>query len=392
MSMLQDFFSFLTELFQEGEEMDHETVKERLAEEGYEDVTAYDVKEAVSLMYEEGSVFNSQQSSYLDAYTGGNAVDQSFNAGDIGVVNAPSVAQTGGSSGGGSSSGGGYPAPPPPPPMDPGEGYTPLDAAVEQIIYVNNITNNTTVNDQDVFEDNDIVTDASVNQTLLAAGDVHQDFDTTVVGEEGIAVDGPVEDSNLVTGDNEGYIMDDVEDSAFVGGDNSGVNAVGSNVEGNALGDHNTVLSDADGNAVGDNAAALNVGGNTNAPTALGGDAIYADSSAVETGDGDQAAIADSAVGSAGFGSGDATNTTISDNYIDDSAVQTGDYNEADVAPTETLDASIDVVAIDDSALIGSGVSADGDATGEVDLDLDLTEIEVTAEAEPEPEPEPAGS
>lgn len=444
MSMLQDFFSFLADLFQEGsEELDYETVKARLVEGGYEDVTAYDVKEAVGLMYEEGSVFNSQQASVLDAYTGGNYVDQSFNAGDIGV--AVSTGQAGPALAAPQASGGGHEhqpppyQPPPPPPMDPGDGYTDLDAAVEQILYVNNVTNNTTnittVNDNDTFEDNDTVVDSSVNQTILAAGDVNQDFDTTIAGEGGIAVAGEASGANLVTGDNEGVIAGDIENSAVVAGDNEGIAAGNSQVEGNAIGDNNTVLNDSDGNAVGDGATAVNIAGTNAGPVAVGGDAIQAAAggavstgegdafvaansqvatgggdnianqggnvntgegdlndidaydSVVETGEGDVEAINDSFVGAAGFGGGDAANTTLIGNEIDDSVLNVGDHNagEADSSVELAIDASVDHVQIDESALVGSDVTADGDIGGDLGSEADLLAVDV-----PEPDHEPA--
>ena len=181
MSMLQEFFVFLADLFQESNgQLDAAQIKKRMSEEGFEDVTAYDVQEAVALMYEEGDVFDSDQSSVLEAYTGGNYVDQSFNAGNIGTATSGSAAATATATNAPAASHGGSTAAPvaktttgysqpQPPPMDPAEGYTNLDAAVQQIVYVSNITNNTTINDQDTFNDNDTVVDSSVNQTILAA-------------------------------------------------------------------------------------------------------------------------------------------------------------------------------------------------------------------------------
>lgn len=399
MSMLQEFFVFLADLFQEsGGQLDPATIKQRMTEEGFEDVTAYDVQEAVALMYEEGDVFDSDQSSVLDAYTGGNFVDQSFNGTNIGVATsgnaggAVTAASTHAGSHGGSHGGatGGAPAPaytqpPPPPPMDPAEGYTNLDAAVQQIVYVSNITNNTTINDQDTFEDNDTVVDSSVNQTILAGGDVTQDFDTTVAGQEGIAVgaDSAVVDSNLVTGDNEGVIADDIRDTNLVQGDAEGI--VGNANVGAVVGDNNDTqtLINSDGNATGDGSSITN----TTNTTLIAGDNISGDGSNVTVIDGDNTgvvgtggdveAINNSVVGQAGFGSGDVENTVVSDNTIDESNFQIGDDNEGEVTSDDTFDttfdASIDIVDVDNSAVLGS--------------DIGITDVDGPIEVEPAPEP-----
>ena len=379
MSMLQEFFVFLTDLFQEGDgSLDAATVKQRMKEEGFDDVTAYDVQEAVALMYEEGDVFNSEQSSALNAYTGGNYVDQSFNGTNIGVASSGNAANTAAAQApakaAASSGGTGHsPAPnysaPPPPPMDPAEGYTDLDAAVQQIVYVSNITNNTTINDNDVFEDNDTVVDSSVNQTILG-GEVNQDFDTTVAGQDGIAVgaDANVVDSNLVTGDNEGVIADDISDTNLVLGNADG-SIVGDDNVGAVVGDNNdtTTLINSDGNATGDNSSVDNSVTNTTTVTNIGGDNINADGSNVTTIDGDNQgvvgtggggveAINNSAVGQASFGDGDINN--VIGNTVDESNFQIGDDNEGEVSSDDTfeatLDASVDVIDVDNSALIGS--------------------------------------
>lgn len=394
MSMLQEFFVFLADLFQESNgQLDPATVKQRMAEEGYEDVTAYDVQEAVALMYEEGDVFDPDQSSVLEAYTGGNFVDQSFNGSNIGVATSGNAggATTAASSHAGSAGGatGGAPAPaytqpPPPPPMDPAEGYTNLDAAVQQIVYVSNITNNTTINDQDTFNDNDTVVDSSVNQTILAGGDVTQDFDTTVAGQEGIALgaDSTVVDSNLVTGDNEGVIADDITDTNLVQGDAEGI--VGNANVGAVVGDNNDTqtLINSDGNATGDGASITNTTTNTN----IGGDNISGDGANVTVIDGnnqgvvgtggDVEAINNSAVGQAAFGSGDNTNVNVGGD-IDESNFQIGDDNEGEVSSDDTFDAtfdaSIDVVDVDNSAVLAS--------------DLGITDIDGPIEVEPAPDP-----
>ena len=405
MSMLQDFYNFLAVYFQEGEPADAEALKDRMVQEGYEDVTAYDVREAVTLMYDEGDVFSNEQSSSLEAYTGGNVVDQSFNASDFGNVatggTGASATTTGTATNStdGGSSGGSAPAAtapssaapastaPQPPPMDPKEGYSDLDAAVEQIVYVTNITNNTTnnnttINDNDVFEDNDTIVDNSVNQTILADGDVTQTFDQDTIsqtGDNSVANTGEITDSNVVGGDVDGVLADtiadstvatgdvggsvtgDITDSEVVGGDNSGI--VG-DVEGSAVvgdGNETTTLIDSDNNAVGD--GALSIDGNNNAVgdgattnQAIGdGNAVGDGSTAVnvdgensgviETGDGDVEAItnsdatgvsfgdgagdtigiADSEANGNAFGDGDATSIEIEGSTVQGSAIQTGD-------------------------------------------------------------------
>jgi hypothetical protein len=353
MSMLQEFFEFLADLFQQSEgELDPETVRQRLIEEGYGDVTAYDVQEAVRLMCEEGDVFSPQQASFLEAYTGGNNVDQSFNAGDIGNVTTGSPSNTG------SSPAPGYTAPPPPP-MDPAEGYTDLDAAVQQIVYVSNVTNNTTVNDQDTFEDNDIVTDASVNQNILAGGDVNQDFDTTIAGEGANAVGGNVVDSNLVSGDNEGIIADDISAPVAMGG-----------------GDANQAVGNAS-IATGDGDALSNIGGQV---TTGGGDNIVNVDGQVETGDGDQQVIANSAVGSASFGEGDSSNEitsqVIDDSVVNESTLQAGEDNQSELTSDDELNLTevnvetanqSDVTGIDNSSEEGAALALTADATGTSD-------------------------
>lgn len=389
MSMLQEFFVFLSDYFQEpGQTADPEALKQRMVDEGYEDVTAYDVKEAISLMYDEGDVFTNDQSSVLEAYTGGNVVDQSFNASNLGNVTAGGVAASGGSiasggtstsasagsSGSGSSGSGGPSAPaahhapasytpPPPPPMDPHEGYTDLDAAVEQIVYVTNITNNTTnnttnIDDRDTFEDNDTIVDNSIDQNILAGGNVNQDFDNVTQGDNSIANTGEVTDANLVAGDNVGGVLadniadatiatgdvggsvtGDINDSEVVGGDNAGIvgdtqgaavvgddnettslvnsdhNAVGDGAEANdinatnvAFGDGSTAVNESAGAAVGQGATAFNVGHDLDGVVSTGeGDVLaQADVAAANFGDGggDVSGISDSQVGAAAFGDG----------------------------------------------------------------------------------------
>ena len=456
MSMLSEFYQFLWSLFQEGEALSEDEVHRRLVDEGYGDVSAYDVREAVALMYDEGDVFTNQQASVLEAYTGGNVVDQSFNAGDIGsITNSPTttVGPTsvgghhgggadyvppvtgGGDDGGDQPDGGGQPPKDPveypePPPMDPADGQTPLDAAVQQIVYVNNITNNTTnttVNDNDVFEDNDTVVDSSVNQTILAGGDVSQDFDTQTISGD---VDG------VVAGDNA-----DLRGAAVGDG-----NTVFNDSDGNVIGDGNNVANHSPGSAVGDGASNANIGVAAGPVAVGGGDAIdashggavsgdgsgdaivnhgqfatdggqniAANESQVATGggdnlaaaegpiisneggdqlisaegggdvmkaggdidnvenhggvvatDGDASGVVNSAVGAAAFGEGaEADQTIIADNHIDDSVIQGDDGHAVNLVHEET---DVDALAVNESTLIGAGLSTDGDASGVVDI------------------------
>ncbi len=399
MSMLQGFYVFLADMFADGDgQLDPATVKERLEEGGFEDVSAHDVREAVNVMYEEGDVFESNQSSVLEAYTGGNQVDQSFNGSNIGVATTTgtatsgSAANTASSAGGsGAAAPGAASAPPPPPPMDPAEGYTELDAAVQQIVYVSNITNNNTTNnvtnidDRDTFEDNDTVVDSSVNQTILANGDVNQDFDTTIAGEEGIAVAGNVNDANLVTGDNDGVIADDITDSNVVAGDNFGVSG---DVEGSAVigdGNQTQTLVDSDGNVIGDENATGD-GSNTGDGNAFGAGSNAGDGNtstfvngnndgvvANGTG-GDVNVIEDSTVGAAGFGSGAVTNTVDnsttdnSDHSIDNS--DNSDNSDHSVDNSDNSDNSVDNSTTDNS---DNSIDNSIDTTFDVDTTVDAS-------------------
>jgi hypothetical protein len=355
MSMLQEFFEFLADLFQQsGGELDPETVRQRLIDEGYEDVTAYDVQEAVRLMCEEGDVFSPQQASFLEAYTGGNNVDQSFNAGDIGRVTTGSPSNTGGSPSPG------YTAPPPPP-MDPAEGYTDLDAAVQQIVYVSNVTNNTTVNDQDTFEDNDIVTDASVNQNILAGGDVNQDFDNAIAGEDGFANTGEI---NAPVAQGGGDANQAVGNASIATGDGDAVSNIGGQVT----------------TGGGDNI--VNVAGQVETGEGDLNNIVDNDGSLVETGEGDQQAIIGSAVGSASFGEGDSSNEieitsqVIDDSIVNESSLQVGEENESELTSNDELDlaevtvedaSQSDITGIDNISEEGSALALTADATGTSD-------------------------
>ena len=309
MSMLQSFYGLLTDMFTPGELLDPADVKEKLDEGGFEDVTAHDVREAVNLMYEEGDVFSPEQSRSLEAYTGGNQVDQSFNGSNIGVATTTGTASSGSTTNTAapaSSSGGGAPAapaptPPPPPPMEPKNGQSELDAAVEQIVYVSNVTNNNTYNttnidDRDVFEDNDTINDQSINQNILAHGDVDQDFDSAVAGDAGVANTGKIKDSNVVTGD-ENVVADEIEGAVVQGDGNTTNTQVDS--DGSAIGDGNAT---GENSTAGDGNTQFNVEGGLDGVVNLGGEVN---------------AIQDSETGATGFGKGDVTNTADSHNTED---------------------------------------------------------------------------
>ncbi|MEM9616303.1 MAG: hypothetical protein AAGA59_25475, partial [Actinomycetota bacterium] len=71
MSMLQNFFGFLAEYFTDGEQStDPEEVKALLQEQGFGDVEARDVRDAVTLLAEEGEVFSGPEVAALGNFTG----------------------------------------------------------------------------------------------------------------------------------------------------------------------------------------------------------------------------------------------------------------------------------------------------------------------------------
>jgi hypothetical protein len=396
MATLEEFYQWLVNLFKEGEHQDYDTIKDKMEQAGYGDMTAHDVYNAVTAMVDDGDVFTSDQSSQLTAYTGGNNVNQG--------AYAPATTSIGATGGGGAAPAQApvYHTPPPPPPLDPGYGETELDAAIRQVVYVNNVSNNTYTEDNDYFSDDDTVIDSSVNQTILADGDVHQDFDSAVASGESVANTGEIENSAVIGGG--------VEDSVVAGDD--------AYLDGSAVGDGNTILNDSDGAIVGDGntslygndidgAVALGGGDATVAEQIAGGDAIQADgnvntghgdqvnaedsvvgtggsdvtgntghmdTSNIESGDGDINAIQDSETEGTAFGSGSAEANDI---QIDDSVgVNTGDHGDAD---GETDYQEVD---IDHSA--GVGVSNEGDAEGEFkpELEIDLSVEEQELEYE----------
>ena len=431
MATMESFYQWLISLFNEGENLDYEQIKYRLEEAGYDDVKAEDVYNAVNTMIDDGDVFTNEQSSLLEAYTGGNVVSQggyqgASSAGSSGggssSSSAPSASSASAPSAAAAPSAASVPVPPPPPLSSPAY-ESDLEAAIEQITYVNNVTNNTYNEDNDYFSDDDTVVDNSVNQNIVAAGDVHQDFDNVTASGEAVANSGEIHDSNVITGG--------VEDSV-VGDD--------VNLEGSAVGDGNTILNDSDGAVLGEGGTSI-TNSDVNAPVATGGgdaiqaeqvaggDAIQAHDSNVSTGEGDL--INDS---NANTGDGDFTQTNIDaehsnvnantntgegnlvdadnsvasgegdveginqsqveaaefgegdlsadDNIIDDSAgaaINTGEHGEAEGEFEENFEQQN--VDIDHSA--GIGVSDDGPAEGEFTTDVEV-DVEDLQHAEPE--------
>ncbi len=411
MATIESFYQWLIGLFKEGEHLEYDDIKYRMEEAGYGDVKAEDVYNAVNTMIEEGDVFTNEQTSMLEAYTGGNYVEQG--------AYAPSGAASGGSAAGGSSVSGGYsstpsapasaPAyvpPPPPPPLDSDHYGSDLEAAISQITYVNNVTNNTYTEDNDYFSDDDTVIDSSVNQNIVAAGDVHQDFDTVTATGQSVAAGEDIEDSAVIAGD--------VEDSVVSGDDTY--------LEGSAVGDNNTILNDSDGAVTGDGSTAIygssvedsavasgggdatndsqvagdygvNAGENANTG---GGDLIDAEHSVVGTGgdtvgntgdlvnsnqqlgDGTQEGIAGSTVEAAEFGEGDLEITENNINADTGAAVTTGDYSASEGEFEENFDEQF--VEIENSELAGVGIADDGPAEGEFEAEIKVDEIDVEPE------------
>jgi hypothetical protein len=245
--------------------------------------------------------------------------------------------------------------------MDPAEGYTDLDAAVQQIVYVSNVTNNTTVNDQDTFEDNDIVTDASVNQNILAGGDVNQDFDNAIAGEDGFANTGEI---NAPVAQGGGDANQAVGNASIATGDGDAVSNIGGQVT----------------TGGGDNI--VNVAGQVETGEGDLNNIVDNDGSLVETGEGDQQAIIGSAVGSASFGEGDSSNEieitsqVIDDSIVNESSLQVGEENESELTSNDELDlaevtvedaSQSDITGIDNISEEGSALALTADATGTSD-------------------------
>jgi hypothetical protein len=212
-------------LFKPGEaEKYQENEQEYLEENGLLDCDPADIQEAVVMAYEKGPV-------------------------NLGATTTVGGNQAVGGSSQSAGGGGGYApsSPPPPPPLDP---TLPPQQAIEQTINYY-VTNNTETN----VDDRDTYTDSSVNTNVVADEvdglTIDVENDTTTASGDGAVAAG--EDSDL-DGVNTG------ERGSAIGGDNTGVVNTGDNegiitddgsVEGNAIGDGNTVISDSTNVATG---------------------------------------------------------------------------------------------------------------------------------------------
>jgi hypothetical protein len=243
-------------------------------------------------------------------------------------------------------------------------GETDLDAAIRQVVYVNNVSNHTYTEDNDYFSDDDVVIDSSVNQTILAAGDVHQDFDTVTNIGDGVATGDGISDSAVVTGG--------VEDSVVSGDDTTLV--------GSAVGDGNTILNNSDGNALGDSSTAVADSLVAGPIASGGGDAIQAVGD-VNTGSGDQIdadhSVVNTGEGDTSGNTGVMLNSNLESGEGDVAAIQGSDA-EATSFGAGAAESNDSVVDIDDSAVIGSGIAAGEDNTAEGELSVDAsTDVDV---------------
>jgi hypothetical protein len=173
------------------------------------------------------------------------------------------------------------------------------ESAVE---YINNyITRN-------YVDDRDTITDNSINQQIdTGGGDFDQNIDI---------------DSTVASGDGAVAAGDDIEDSTIVTGDD---NTVG---DGNVTGDDNTVGDgnvSGENNVVGDDNQTVNGDGNT---TSFGdGDATSAEIDGdVTVDDGSSFAIGGNSSVDSSDNSDDDTNIDNSDNSVEDSFNETTDY------------------------------------------------------------------
>jgi hypothetical protein len=212
-------------LFKPGEaEKYQENQQEYLEENGLLDCDPADIQEAVVMAYEKGPV-------------------------SLGATTTVGGNQAVGGSSQSAGGGGGYApsSPPPPPPLDP---TLPPQQAIEQTINYY-VTNNTETN----VDDRDTYTDSSVNTNVVADEvdglSIDVDNETTTASGDGAVAAG--ENSDL-------YGVNTGERGSAIGGDNSGVVNTGDNegiiaqdstLEGNAVGDGNTVISDSTNVATG---------------------------------------------------------------------------------------------------------------------------------------------
>jgi hypothetical protein len=144
--------------------------------------------------------------------------------------------------------------PPPPPAPEPEPGESDHEAAVR---YLNTyITNNH-------IDDRDTITDNSVNQEIdTGGGDFDQDIDVASVvasGDDSVAAGDDIEDSEIVTGDDNTVGDDNVDgDDNVVGDDNE---AVTGDDDSTSFGDGDSTSTEIDGEVGVDDGGALAVGG-----------------------------------------------------------------------------------------------------------------------------------
>jgi hypothetical protein len=224
----------------------------------------------------------------------------------------------------------------PPPPVVHHDGGG--DSHHEAVEYLNNyITNNFTT-----IDDRDTITDNSINQQIdTGGGDFDQDIDV---------------DSVVASGDGAVAAGEDIEDSTIVTGDDNTVGDGNVDGDGNIVGDDNdgNLVGDGDGNVVGDDNQAVTGNDNTTSfgsgdatSVNVGGDFTADDGSAISIG-GDADADTDNSVN-------DSFNET--DNSVNDSGNETTTVDIED-SGNETTD-----VDIDDSGNDNSTNTVDNSAT-----------------------------
>jgi hypothetical protein len=179
---------------------------------------------------------------------------------------------------------------PPPPVEHSGDGASSHQEAVQ---YLNNyVTNN-------FIDDRDTITDNSINQQIdTDGGDFDQDIDV---------------DSVVASGDGAVAAGEDIEDSTIVTGDDNQVGDGNVRGDGNIVGDDNdgNLVGDGDGNVVGDDNNAVTGDGNT---TGFGsGDVTDVDV------DGDLSADDGSSIAIGGNSSVDNSDNSTNDSFNDSS-------------------------------------------------------------------------
>jgi hypothetical protein len=217
-------------LFSEGEaERYAENPDAYLQETGLDQCDPAELHDLVVMAYEKGPV-----------YQGAN-VNVGGNQGVGG--SSQSAGPGGGSSGPGPSTA--PSAPPPPPPLDPT--LPPAEALQQTINYY--VTNTTTTN----VDDRDTNVDSSVNTNVFAEDgsevDLDIDNETNTASGDGAVAAGD-DATGVATGAGAVAAGEDINAPVNTG-ENSGILADESNIEGNALGDGNQVISDSEGVATG---------------------------------------------------------------------------------------------------------------------------------------------